>query len=61
MADIVYNPEVTRMLKEAGEAGCQTIEGKGMMLWQGAENYLLFTGKEMPVEAYRKYLKTKTV
>ena len=61
VADIVYNPEVTRMLKEAGEAGCQTIEGKGMMLWQGAENYLLFTGKEMPVEAYRQYLKTKTV
>lgn len=61
VADIVYNPEVTRMLEEAGEAGCQTIEGKGMMLWQGAENYLLFTGKEMPVEAYRQYLKTKTV
>lgn len=61
VADIVYNPEVTRMLKEAGKAGCQTIEGKGMMLWQGAENYLLFTGKEMPVEAYRQYLKTKTV
>ena len=35
VADIVYNPEVTRMLKEAREAGCQTIEGKGMMLGRG--------------------------
>ena len=58
VADIVYNPEVTRMLKEAGEAGCQTIEGKGMMLWQGAENYRLFTGKEMPVEAYKDAMRT---
>ena len=45
-------------LKEAGEAGCQTIEGKGMMLWQGAENYRLFTGKEMPVEAYKDAMRT---
>ena len=58
VADIVYNPEVTRMLKEAREAGCQTIEGKGMMLWQGAENYRLFTGKEMPVEAYKDAMRT---
>ena len=55
VADIVYNPEITRMLKEARETGCQTIEGKGMMLWQGAENYRLFTGKEMPVEDYQKF------
>ena len=46
VADIVYNPEVTRMLKEAREAGCQT------------ENYRLFTGKEMPVEAYKDAMRT---
>lgn len=60
VADIVYNPEITRMLKEAGEAGCLAIGGKGMMLWQGVENYRLFTGKEMPVKAYRDFLKRKT-
>lgn len=60
VADIVYNPDITRMLKEAREAGCPAIGGKGMMLWQGVENYRLFTGKEMPVKAYRDFLKRKT-
>lgn len=55
VADTVYNPEKTRMILEAEAAGCKAIGGKGMLLWQGAVNYELFTGKEMPVEAYLKY------
>lgn len=55
VADTVYNPEKTRMILEAEAAGCKAIRGKGMLLWQGAVNYELFTGKEMPVEAYLKY------
>ena len=56
VADTVYNPEKTQMILDAEEAGCAAaIGGKGMLLWQGAVNYGLFTGKEMPVEEYQKF------
>ena len=50
VADAVYNPEETRLLREAKEAGCTCISGKGMLLWQGAAAFKLYTGKDMPVE-----------
>ncbi|MBP3489247.1 MAG: shikimate dehydrogenase [Roseburia sp.] len=49
VADAVYNPEETRLLREAGEAGATCIGGKGMLLWQGAAAFKLYTGLEMPV------------
>lgn len=56
VADTVYNPEKTRMILEAEEAGCLAIGGKGMLLQQGAVNYKLFVGKEMPLEEYQNSL-----
>ena len=50
VADAVYNPEETKLLKEAKAAGCKTIGGKGMLLWQGVSAFKLFTGQDMPVE-----------
>lgn len=50
VADTVYNPLETRLLREAKEAGCQVIGGIGMLIWQGAAAFRLFTGKEMPVK-----------
>lgn len=50
VADTVYNPLETRLLREAREAGCQVIGGIGMLLWQGAAAFRLFTGEEMPVK-----------
>ncbi len=62
VADIIYHPLETRLLREAKEAGCAlTINGEGMLLWQGAEAYRLYTGLDMPVEAYRDYLKARQV
>ncbi|MFR4352704.1 MAG: shikimate dehydrogenase [Roseburia sp.] len=49
VADVVYNPEETRLLREARKAGCVCIGGKGMLLWQGAAAFTLYTGREMPV------------
>lgn len=49
VADAVYNPEETRLLREAGEAGATCIGGKGMLLWQGAAAFKIYTGLEMPV------------
>lgn len=50
VCDVVYNPLETKLLREAKEAGCTCIDGKGMLLWQGAAAFKLFTGKDMPVE-----------
>lgn len=54
VADAVYNPKQTRLLKEAGEAGCICIDGTGMLLWQGVCAFKLYTGKEMPVENVKR-------
>lgn len=55
VADTVYNPEKTKMILEAEEAGCKAIGGKGMLLQQGAVNYELFVGKKMPLDEYEKF------
>ena len=54
VADVVYNPEETRLLREAKEAGCVCIGGRGMLLWQGAAAFRLFTGQEMPVSEVKE-------
>lgn len=53
VSDVIYNPRETRFLREAREAGCQTFNGMYMLLYQGAEAFHLWTGKEMPVEAVK--------
>ncbi len=49
VADTVYNPQETRLIKDARTAGCKAaIGGLGMLLWQGVAAFKLFTGQEMP-------------
>ena len=50
VADTVYNPRETRMIKEAKAAGCTAVGGIGMLLWQGVAAFKLFTGKDMPAQ-----------
>lgn len=58
VADVVYNPVETKLIREAKEAGCiKTIGGSGMLLWQGAAAYKLFTGQEMPTDEYQEFQK----
>lgn len=56
VADIVYNPEETKLMREAKEAGCKVVGGKGMLIWQGASAFQLYTGQEMPVEGVKEVL-----
>ena len=56
VADIVYNPEETKLLKDAKAAGCTCVGGKGMLVWQGASAFRLYTGMEMPVEEVKELL-----
>jgi shikimate dehydrogenase len=51
--DIVYNPLKTRLLREAEAAGCETIDGLSMFVYQGARQFELWTGLAAPVEIMR--------
>lgn len=54
VADAVYNPEETKMLREAKAAGCICVGGKGMLLWQGVSAFKLFSGHDMPVDEVKE-------
>lgn len=56
--DIVYAPLKTRLLQAAELAGCQTINGLAMLLYQGAAQFELWTGLQAPVEVMRQSLLT---
>lgn len=46
--DIVYAPLETRLLREAKAAGCTTIDGLSMLLYQGAAQFKIWTGVHPP-------------
>ncbi len=53
--DLVYNPRVTRFLREAQAAGCvHTPNGLGMLVAQAAAQFNLWTGQAAPVELMRE-------
>ena len=54
--DIVYAPLATRLLQAAEQAGCQTIDGLAMLLYQGAAQFELWTGEQAPLEVMRQSL-----
>ena len=51
VADIVYNPVSTRLLQAAQKKGCRIVEGLGMLVYQGAAAFRLWTGIEPPTDA----------
>ena len=59
VADVIYQPFETPFLKWAREQGNQTINGLGMLLYQAAEAFELWTGKEMPTDQIWELLKQK--
>ena len=54
--DIVYAPLRTRLLHEAEQAGCKTVSGLEMLLYQGVAQFELWTGLSAPVEVMRAAL-----
>ena len=52
--DLVYNPQETKLLRQARRAGAQVIGGLGMLVHQGAAAFELWTGKKSPVEMMYK-------
>ena len=59
VADVIYQPFETPFLKWAKEQGNQSINGLGMLLYQAAEAFELWTGKEMPTDQIWELLTQK--
>lgn len=55
--DTIYNPVNTRLIKDAQKTGCRVGYGYKMLLWQGVEQFSLFTGvQDIPVQQMGKEL-----
>lgn len=54
--DLIYNPAVTPFLKIAKKKGHRTLNGLGMLLYQGVRALELWTGKKAPVSVMRRAL-----
>jgi shikimate dehydrogenase len=51
--DLVYNPLVTKYLKDAQAEGCLTISGLDMLVAQGSLQFELWTAREAPSDLMR--------
>jgi len=58
VCDLIYKE--TRLLKEASIKRCNVINGLGMLLWQGALAFELWTGKMPPIDVMRSVLEKST-
>ena len=54
--DIVYAPLETRLLREAKQVGCKTVDGTYMLLFQGVAQFELWTGNKAPVDVMKEIL-----
>lgn len=56
VCDIVYKPLKTALLEEASKRGAKTLNGLGMLIYQGSLSFKIWTGCKMPVEIVRNEL-----
>jgi shikimate dehydrogenase len=57
--DIVYNPRETQLLADAKAAGCRTISGLEMFLYQAAAQFERWTGRSAPTDVMRAVLESR--
>ncbi|MFC7115661.1 shikimate dehydrogenase [Natronoarchaeum sp. GCM10025703] len=57
--DAVYRPLETRLLRDAADRGATTIDGAWMLLYQGVEAFERWTGRDAPVGAMNKALRSE--
>jgi shikimate dehydrogenase len=55
VADIVYFPLETELLRLARAAGCRTLDGGGMAVFQAAKAFEIFTGRTADGERMRRH------
>jgi shikimate dehydrogenase len=54
--DVIPNPPRTPFLKEAEARGARTLDGLGMLVYQGAIAFQMWTGVAAPVDVMRRAL-----
>ena len=55
--DMIYRPAQTPFLALAKDAGCETANGLGMLLYQGAQALEIWSGRKAPVDLMRDALR----
>lgn len=57
--DVIYNPDKTKLLKQAEENGCKCVNGLGMLFYQGITAYEIWTGvrlkEDFLTELYKNF------
>lgn len=56
VCDVIPNPPQTPFLREAAARGATTLDGLGMLVYQGAIGFTMWTGLEAPVAVMRRAL-----
>jgi quinate/shikimate dehydrogenase (NAD+) len=60
VADVVYRPLRTELLRRAHGAGCRTLDGGGMLVFQAAAAFRIFTGREPDADRMFRHLASLT-
>ena len=56
VADVVFNPPQTWLMRTAGERGCKTLDGLGMLVQQAVISFQIWTGREPDARVMRDAL-----
>ena len=60
VTDVIYSPFKSKLLQQAEAIGATAINGIGMMLWQGALAFEIWTGQKMPIEYIQEQMFEQT-
>jgi shikimate dehydrogenase len=56
VAEVIYFPRETQLLRAARARGCATLDGTGMAVYQAVKAFELFTGKPASPVRMRRFL-----
>ena len=57
VCDVIPNPPSTPFLQSAKARGALTLDGLGMLVYQGAIGFTMWTGREAPLSVMHQALK----
>jgi shikimate dehydrogenase len=57
VCDVIPNPPRTRFLAMSEERGATTLDGLGMLVYQGAIAFTMWTGREAPTDVMHRALR----
>lgn len=58
VVDIIYNPQETKLLREAASMGCRVQNGIGMLVWQAAKSWEFWWGVSPPTAVMEEAVRT---